>query len=96
MHRRQTFTGEASRRAESQLRDAAARLVTGLLTGFFGVGGGFVIIPPLLLLLGLPDQARRLNLARGRRDDRHLALAHSWPAAASTGGSQPATARREP
>jgi uncharacterized membrane protein YfcA len=26
----------------------------GLLTGFFGVGGGFVIVPALVLLLGLP------------------------------------------
>ena len=27
---------------------------TGVLTGFFGVGGGFVIVPALVLLLGLP------------------------------------------
>jgi len=26
----------------------------GVLTGFFGVGGGFVIVPALVLLLGLP------------------------------------------
>jgi uncharacterized protein len=25
----------------------------GVLTGFFGVGGGFVIVPALVLLLGL-------------------------------------------
>jgi uncharacterized protein len=29
-------------------------LATGVLTGFFGVGGGFVIVPALVLLLGLP------------------------------------------
>ncbi len=29
-------------------------LAVGLLTGFFGVGGGFVIVPALVLLLGLP------------------------------------------
>lgn len=29
-------------------------LVVGLLTGFFGVGGGFVIVPALTLLLGFP------------------------------------------
>jgi len=29
-------------------------LGTGVLTGFFGVGGGFVIVPALVLLLGLP------------------------------------------
>ena len=29
-------------------------MVVGLLTGFFGVGGGFVIVPALTLLLGFP------------------------------------------
>ena len=28
----------------------------GFLTGFFGVGGGFVIVPALVLVLGLPMQ----------------------------------------
>lgn len=32
-------------------------LVVGLLTGLFGVGGGFLIIPALVLLLGLPMPA---------------------------------------
>jgi uncharacterized membrane protein YfcA len=32
-------------------------LVTGVLTGFLGIGGGFVIVPVLVLLLGLPMQA---------------------------------------
>jgi uncharacterized protein len=31
-----------------------AGLVVGLLTGFFGVGGGFLIVPALALALGLP------------------------------------------
>lgn len=31
-----------------------AGLSVGLLTGFFGVGGGFVIVPALVLWLGLP------------------------------------------
>jgi len=35
-------------------RVVAAGGVTGLLTGFFGVGGGFVIVPALTLALGLP------------------------------------------
>ncbi len=35
-------------------RVAAAGAATGLLTGFFGVGGGFVIVPALALALGLP------------------------------------------
>jgi len=29
-------------------------VVVGLLTGFFGVGGGFVIVPALVLVLGFP------------------------------------------
>jgi uncharacterized membrane protein YfcA len=33
---------------------AASGVVVGLLTGLFGVGGGFLIIPALTLLLGLP------------------------------------------
>ena len=35
-------------------RVATAGAATGLLTGFFGVGGGFVIVPALTLVLGLP------------------------------------------
>ncbi len=33
---------------------AASGLVVGVLTGLFGVGGGFLILPALTLLLGLP------------------------------------------
>jgi uncharacterized membrane protein YfcA len=32
-------------------------LATGFMTGFFGVGGGFVIVPALVLILGLPMRA---------------------------------------
>ncbi len=31
--------------------------LVGLLTGFFGVGGGFIIVPALVLLLGFPMRA---------------------------------------
>jgi len=31
---------------------AAAATAVGLITGFFGVGGGFVIVPALVLILG--------------------------------------------
>ncbi|MDN5940735.1 MAG: sulfite exporter TauE/SafE family protein [Nitrospira sp.] len=31
-------------------------MVVGLLTGFFGVGGGFVIVPALALVLGFPTR----------------------------------------
>lgn len=36
------------------LRLGVAGLLTGLLSGLFGVGGGFVIVPALVLLTGLP------------------------------------------
>jgi hypothetical protein len=36
-----------------------AGLGVGFLTGLFGVGGGFLIIPALVLLLGLPIRHRR-------------------------------------
>jgi uncharacterized membrane protein YfcA len=36
---------------------AASGVVVGFLTGLFGVGGGFLIIPALTLLLGLPMTA---------------------------------------
>jgi uncharacterized membrane protein YfcA len=32
----------------------ATGLAVGLMTGFFGVGGGFLIVPALVLILGLP------------------------------------------
>lgn len=35
-------------------RVVPAGLATGVLTGFFGVGGGFIVVPVLVLLLGLP------------------------------------------
>jgi uncharacterized membrane protein YfcA len=38
----------------SLLGVAPTRLGTGVLTGFFGIGGGFVIVPALVLLLGPP------------------------------------------
>lgn len=34
-----------------------AGLTVGFMTGFFGVGGGFVIVPALVLVLGLPMPA---------------------------------------
>lgn len=32
----------------------ASGLIIGIMTGFFGVGGGFLIVPALVLVLGLP------------------------------------------
>lgn len=39
-------------RRQTALRVVAAGLAVGFLTGFFGVGGGFVIVPALTLTLG--------------------------------------------
>lgn len=47
----------AAPRARLALRVAASGLVVGILTGFFGVGGGFIIVPALALLLALPMNA---------------------------------------
>jgi uncharacterized membrane protein YfcA len=52
MARRRPAPGSGATR--SLVRIAPVGLGTGLLTGFFGVGGGFVIVPALVLLLGLP------------------------------------------
>ena len=43
-----------NRKAPAWARVTTAGAATGLLTGFFGVGGGFVIVPALTLVLGLP------------------------------------------
>src|SRR5581483_10609943 len=40
--------------ARGWLRLAAVGLGIGFLSGFFGVGGGFLIVPALVLVLGLP------------------------------------------
>jgi uncharacterized membrane protein YfcA len=41
------------RRSTTVLEIAAAGMVVGVLTGLFGVGGGFIIIPALTLAVGL-------------------------------------------
>jgi len=45
--------GEASAR-RGLLVIAAVATFTGFLTGFFGVGGGFIVVPMLVLALGFP------------------------------------------
>jgi uncharacterized protein len=54
MQRGQRATVERTRHPHAHLRAGATGLLTGVLTGFFGIGGGFVIVPALVLLLGLP------------------------------------------
>lgn len=53
---RRTEVGIRTRRHPSLTGIVLAGLAVGLLTGFFGVGGGFVIVPALVLVLGLPMQ----------------------------------------
>ena len=52
--RRSPTAGRERPVSAGPLKVAAAGLAVGLLTGFFGVGGGFVIVPALTLVLGLP------------------------------------------
>ncbi|MEQ6902927.1 TSUP family transporter [Nocardioides sp. YIM 152588] len=47
-------TDETTRTSASPVAVAATALGVGLLTGFFGVGGGFVVVPALVVVLGLP------------------------------------------
>jgi uncharacterized protein len=48
-----TFVGVSMRiDATTALKVIVAGTIVGLLTGFFGVGGGFVIVPALVLALG--------------------------------------------
>ncbi len=54
--RRGARTTESGTERGWLVRIAAATGV-GLLTGFFGVGGGFVVVPALTLVLGLPMSA---------------------------------------
>ena len=49
-----TFRPVFSCRCPRALQVAAAATVVGLLTGFLGVGGGFLVVPALLLVLNLP------------------------------------------
>jgi uncharacterized membrane protein YfcA len=49
---RQPAGGEIRGSRKSLLVVAGAALGVGLITGFFGVGGGFVIVPALVLVLG--------------------------------------------
>jgi uncharacterized protein len=56
--------GVTQRRGTRYIAIMAAGLGVGFLTGFFGVGGGFVIVPALVLIVGLPmDLAVGTSLA---------------------------------
>ena len=52
--RRTTPTGEGASHDRTVPRTILVGLGTGALTGFFGVGGGFLIVPALVLVLGVP------------------------------------------
>jgi uncharacterized protein len=53
MQRRPTPRNQPHEHHWPHVHATVAGLATGVLTGFFGVGGGFVIVPALVLLLGL-------------------------------------------
>jgi len=50
-------TSEVPHMAPFSPRVLLAGLAVGILTGFFGVGGGFLVVPALVLVLGLPMRA---------------------------------------
>ncbi|MDY7089598.1 MAG: sulfite exporter TauE/SafE family protein [Actinomycetota bacterium] len=52
----QTHDAEGTR-TRTTVKIVAAGLVVGFLTGFLGVGGGFVVVPALVLVLDLPMSA---------------------------------------
>ncbi|HEY0948652.1 sulfite exporter TauE/SafE family protein, partial [Nocardioides sp.] len=54
--RPQAAAPRRSRSRTSPTAVAVVALLVGLLTGFFGVGGGFVVVPALVLVLGVPMQ----------------------------------------
>ncbi len=51
-----TFSPEFGCRCPQALKVLATATAVGLLTGFLGVGGGFLVVPALLLALSLPMQ----------------------------------------
>jgi uncharacterized membrane protein YfcA len=51
---RQPHKSEAAQRHASWPTAIGAGLAVGAMTGFFGVGGGFLIVPALVLALGFP------------------------------------------
>ncbi|WP_217991142.1 sulfite exporter TauE/SafE family protein [Mobilicoccus massiliensis] len=53
MIRKRMSSAPAQSRSRGWPARVAAATVVGLLTGFFGVGGGFVIVPALTLVMGL-------------------------------------------
>ncbi len=83
-------SGRPESRPGLVLRVGSAGLGVGVLTGFFGVGGGFVILPALVLLLALPmDDAVGTSLIVIALTSAAALLAHlasgsvDWPLAAT-------------
>jgi uncharacterized protein len=75
------------------MRVAPAGLGTGVLTGFFGVGGGFVIVPALVLLAlpitrAIGTSLLVIALSSGAALAAHLAGGSiDWAIASSLGGA---------
>jgi uncharacterized membrane protein YfcA len=101
---RPVSAGRARTTVRTALPVLAAGVVVGFLTGFLGVGGGFVIVPALVLtlhydmpsavgtsLLVISLNAAVALLARGGQDDFHWAVIVPFTIAAvagSTGGKR--------
>lgn len=79
---------------------AAAATGVGLLTGFFGVGGGFVIVPALVLVLRLPMATAvgtsllvvTLNSAVALASRLHNGVTLNWPVVLAFAGGAMLTA----
>ncbi|MEI2705333.1 MAG: sulfite exporter TauE/SafE family protein [Ilumatobacteraceae bacterium] len=69
--------------ASTVIKVVVAGTGVGLLTGFFGVGGGFVIVPALVLALGFDMPRRRRHLTARHRHQ--LACGLVQPAARRVG-----------
>lgn len=53
----QSGSGAVKRAGPNWLAVAASGIVVGFLTGFLGVGGGFLIVPCIVMILGMPMRA---------------------------------------
>jgi uncharacterized membrane protein YfcA len=51
---RKVMSAERPANFETCLLTAGAAFVTGMASGFFGIGGGFLIVPALILATGMP------------------------------------------
>ena len=90
-----TFSPTFACQCPRALKVLVTATVVGLLTGFLGVGGGFLVVPPCVLALALPMDVRRRHLAGGhhldqrRRPRRPRRRRHQPPTGAWSPSSPP-------